>query len=233
MLILLVLWSSSSRACTGTGRTVLSRVHRRSVIIGAVIFALPLLAVADRGLPRHQPAAAQGHRDLNKHSADSSLEKINDAILFENLLGRMLNYGDLDILTAAEVAVDRYHMLHHAKAFKKTMLNAKHTLEHEVAYVEMPSPPIRTDTPAGTTVPLPAASAAMDTRSSHRPPRPSRQPQHPRPPHRRSAATGRSGAPASGGARPAPRPRDGTLRPRRGRDVRRSRAPTRSTRPTR
>ena len=48
---------------------------------------------------------------LNKHSADSSLEKINDAILDQPVLGRMLNYGDLTILTAAEEAVDRYHML--------------------------------------------------------------------------------------------------------------------------
>ena len=66
---------------------------------------------------------------INKRSADSSLEKINDAILEENLLGRILNYGDLDILTAAEVAVDRYRMLNDAKGFKKTMLDAKHKLE--------------------------------------------------------------------------------------------------------
>ncbi len=45
---------------------------------------------------------------LNKQSADSSLEKINDVVLFENMFGRMFDYGDLDILTAAEVAVDRY-----------------------------------------------------------------------------------------------------------------------------
>lgn len=66
---------------------------------------------------------------INKRSADSSLEKINDAILEENLLGRILNYGDLDILTAAEVAVDRYRMLSDAKGFKKTMLEAKHKLD--------------------------------------------------------------------------------------------------------
>jgi len=56
---------------------------------------------------------------INKRSGDSSLEKINDAILEENLLGRMLGYGDLDILTAAEVAVDKYRMLSGAKEFKK------------------------------------------------------------------------------------------------------------------
>jgi hypothetical protein len=80
---------------------------------------------------------------VNKESADSSLEKINDAILQQNLLARIFDYGDLEIMTAAEVSVDRYHMLNHAKAFKIEMLNAKHTLEHEMSYVAMPSPPLR------------------------------------------------------------------------------------------
>ncbi len=82
---------------------------------------------------------------LNKRSGDSSLEKINDAILTQSLLGRMLNYGDLTILTAAEDAVDRYHLLRDPKAFKKTMLTQKHTLETEFMYGggRPPSPPLR------------------------------------------------------------------------------------------
>ncbi len=80
---------------------------------------------------------------VNKESADSSLEKINDAVLQQNLFARMFDFGDLEIMTAAEVSVDRYHMLNHAKAFKIEMLNAKHTLEHEMSYVAMPSPPLR------------------------------------------------------------------------------------------
>jgi len=78
---------------------------------------------------------------LNKRSADSSLEKINDAVLEQNLLGRILGYGDLDILTAAEVAIDRYRMLNKAPGFKKAMLDQKHTLETEFARV--PGPPLR------------------------------------------------------------------------------------------
>ena len=66
---------------------------------------------------------------INKRSGDSSLEKINDAILEENAIGRLLNYGDLDILTAADIAVDKYRMLAAAKDFKKQMLQAKHALE--------------------------------------------------------------------------------------------------------
>jgi len=71
---------------------------------------------------------------INKRSGDSSLEKINDAILEENLIGRILGYGDLDILTAADIAVDRYRMLSGAKDFKKAMLQAKHALESGITY---------------------------------------------------------------------------------------------------
>ncbi|HEX7473744.1 MAG TPA: PH domain-containing protein, partial [Candidatus Limnocylindrales bacterium] len=39
---------------------------------------------------------------INKHSADSSLEKINDAVLDQSMVGRMFGFGDLDILTANE-----------------------------------------------------------------------------------------------------------------------------------
>jgi hypothetical protein len=97
---------------------------------------------------------------VNKESADSSLEKINDAILQQNLFARMFDYGDLEILTAAEVSVDRYHMLNHAKAFKIEMLNAKHSLEHEMSYVAMPSPPLRA-TPTLPPNPPPAPSPAV------------------------------------------------------------------------
>jgi hypothetical protein len=66
---------------------------------------------------------------INKHSVDSSLEKINDAILEVNLVGRLLGYGDLEILTAAETAVIRYRTLNRATEFKKAMLYAKHALQ--------------------------------------------------------------------------------------------------------
>ena len=82
---------------------------------------------------------------LNKRSADSSLEKINDAVLEQNLAGRIFGYGDLDIMTASEESVDRYRMLNQAPRFKKVMLDQKHLLEIDL--VRMPSPPMRTPAP--------------------------------------------------------------------------------------
>ena len=66
---------------------------------------------------------------LDKKSGDSSLDKINDAVLKQGLLARMLKYGDLDILTANEDSIDKYQMLAHVVDFKKAMLNAKNDLE--------------------------------------------------------------------------------------------------------
>jgi hypothetical protein len=82
---------------------------------------------------------------LNKRSADSSLEKINDAVLQQSLFGRMLGFGDLDIMTAAEESVDRYRMLSQAQTFKRTMLDEKHKLEQEA--FQIPAPPLRAAPP--------------------------------------------------------------------------------------
>lgn len=82
---------------------------------------------------------------LNKRLADSSLEKVNDAVLEQNLFGRLLGYGDLDILTAADVAVDRYRMLADAPSFKKAMLDQKHLLELEPT--RLPAPPLGASAP--------------------------------------------------------------------------------------
>jgi len=101
---------------------------------------------------------------LRKRSADSSLEKINDAVLEQSVLGRMLGYGDLEILTAAETSVDQYHMLSNAQSFKRTMLDEKHALEEE--FLRVPAPPLRAAapmTPVAAVPPMPAAPAEPAT----------------------------------------------------------------------
>ena len=56
---------------------------------------------------------------INKVSSDSSLEKINDAVLKQGLLGRLLHFGDLDILTASENTVDQFRMLNDAATSRR------------------------------------------------------------------------------------------------------------------
>ena len=99
---------------------------------------------------------------INKRATDSSLEKINDAILSESIFGRIFGFGDLDVLTASESGIERLRMLKDAKSFKKAMLEAKHELEIEITRPTMP--PMRQDAPASAPVmapePPPAAAPA-------------------------------------------------------------------------
>ena len=101
---------------------------------------------------------------VNKRAVDSSLEKINDAVLTQSVFGRALDFGDLEILTASDAAISDFHMLKHPIAFKKAMLDAKHEYERDVAggsYVD--TPPMRPAAAAGVTgaaAPSPAVASA-------------------------------------------------------------------------
>ncbi len=70
---------------------------------------------------------------VNKTVADSSLEKLTDVVLRQSLFGRMLGYGDIEVLTAAAAAgVNNLQRIRDPLPFKKAMLNAKEELEHEL-----------------------------------------------------------------------------------------------------
>jgi hypothetical protein len=106
---------------------------------------------------------------LNRNSTDSSLEKINDAVLNQSVFGRMFDYGDLTVLTASEAGIDKMHMLRKPIAFKKAMLDAKHEFEVDMERAGwQPSPPIRDTAPAAaaaTTAGAPPAGATPGSTS--------------------------------------------------------------------
>jgi hypothetical protein len=97
---------------------------------------------------------------VNKRVLDSSLEKINDAVLTQSLFGRIFGFGDLDILTASETGISRLRMLRDADDFKRAMLESKHELELELSGARpLPSPPLRTPPGPSTAAPAPVSSA--------------------------------------------------------------------------
>ena len=86
---------------------------------------------------------------LNRNATDSSLEKINDAVLSQSVFGRMFDFGDLTVLTASESGIEQMRMLRSPIAFKKKMLDAKHEYEVDMEREGWaPSPPIRDGAPA-------------------------------------------------------------------------------------
>ena len=83
---------------------------------------------------------------VNKRATDASLERINDAVLTESLFGRIFGFGNLDVVTASGLGIERLRMLRDAKSFKKALIEAKHELEVDVA--RPTAPPLRPVDPA-------------------------------------------------------------------------------------
>ena len=70
---------------------------------------------------------------LSKRVADSSLEKLTDIVLKQSILGRMLGYGDIIVLTAAAGAgINNLKQIRRPMEFKTQMLDAKEELEREL-----------------------------------------------------------------------------------------------------
>jgi uncharacterized membrane protein YdbT with pleckstrin-like domain len=76
---------------------------------------------------------------FSKEVTDSSLEKVNDVKLEQSFLGRLLDYGDLEILTASELGVNRFSHVGQPIRLKTAMLNAKEKLEHGQTHLGHPS----------------------------------------------------------------------------------------------
>jgi membrane protein YdbS with pleckstrin-like domain len=67
---------------------------------------------------------------LRKTAEGSALEKINDIKISQTLLGRMLGFGTLQVLTAADESNLTYTAMRAPMEFRRVILNQKQTLEH-------------------------------------------------------------------------------------------------------
>ena len=66
---------------------------------------------------------------FNKNVTDSSLDKVNDVKLTQSFLGRLLGYGNIEILTASELGVNMFTHIGQPIQYKAAMINAKEKLE--------------------------------------------------------------------------------------------------------
>lgn len=77
---------------------------------------------------------------ITKRVIDSSLEKVNDVALIQSIWGRLLNYGDIEIMTASEMGVNRMQRIKNPLGFKTAMLNQKAGLGMDISeHVMVPS----------------------------------------------------------------------------------------------
>ena len=65
---------------------------------------------------------------LRKYVSDSSLEMVNDVVMEQSALGRLLDYGDLRIITGSDIGANTFRRIGHPIRFKTAMLNQKSRL---------------------------------------------------------------------------------------------------------
>jgi hypothetical protein len=154
---------------SGTFRTVLGWATVVLFVAGLANLVWTVLSYMNHAYVITNRRVLQVSGVLNKSSADSSLEKINDAVLTQSIFGRIFGFGDLEVLTASDVGIDRFRMIVDPIGFKKAMLDAKHEFEVDMEREGwQPSPPVgsgsasaRPASPA-----QPAATSASDPTTS-------------------------------------------------------------------
>jgi len=99
---------------------------------------------------------------LRKRTSGAALEKINDVILEQGPLGRMLGYGTLKVSTASDSSDLTYETMRAPAEFRRAMLDQKMVFEqadakHIAEAVRAAAPPPAPAPAAEVTVPLPVA----------------------------------------------------------------------------
>jgi hypothetical protein len=165
--ILLLILRAAART-SGDFDRVIGFVVLALVLGGLVYLAWQILRWVNEEFVVTTRRVLQMEGVLNKQLVDSSLEKINDAVLTQSIFGRIFGFGDLDILTASESGISRLRMLKDADGFKRAMLDAKHELELELSGARpLPSPPLRAASgPPSGAAPAPSSAPPAEPRHS-------------------------------------------------------------------
>jgi uncharacterized membrane protein YdbT with pleckstrin-like domain len=107
------------------------------IIVAYLLLLFPLLSLArDVMIWRSRQYIITSRRVIqisgvfNKDVTDSSLEKVNDVKLEQSALGRLFDYGNVEILTASELGANLFRQVGRPISLKTAMLNAKEQLEH-------------------------------------------------------------------------------------------------------
>lgn len=109
---------------------------RPQVLLAQVLLILPIISLLrDTLIWSNHKYVVTNRRVIqlqgvfNKNVVDSSLEKVNDVKMEQSFWGRLFGYGDIEILTASELGVNRFTRIGNPVRFKTAMLNAKTALE--------------------------------------------------------------------------------------------------------
>jgi uncharacterized membrane protein YdbT with pleckstrin-like domain len=123
---------------------VLATVYYPVAVYGFILVLVPLVGMirdiliwSNRKFLVTNRRVMQTSGVFSKKVVDSSLEKVNDIKMSQSFMGRLFDYGDIEILTASEMGVDLLQQIAHPIKFKTTMLNAKEDLDIDVNDLRM------------------------------------------------------------------------------------------------
>lgn len=123
-------------------------------IYGLILVLVPVIGILNDVIVwRNKAYIVTTHRVIqtsgvfSKDVIDSSLEKVNDVKLSQSFLGRLFDFGDIEILTASELGVNLFHQIADPVGFKTAMLNAKERLGFDNEY-RTEGHPVNVDIPA-------------------------------------------------------------------------------------
>jgi hypothetical protein len=141
----LLIWQATSKQGNLTG--ILEIIAVVALIICLAYIGLKIWAWRNQEYLITTRRVIKAEGIFNKEMGDSSLEKVNDARLTQSFMGRIFDYGTLDILTASEAAetglLNDFPMLAEPVKFKIAMLNQKERMEFPdlaPARVQHPAP---------------------------------------------------------------------------------------------
>lgn len=73
---------------------------------------------------------------FNKRVSDSSLEKINDVVLNQSWLGQIFDFGDIEVITGADMGANYIQRIAHPLGFKHAMMEAKQQYNRGFGYLD-------------------------------------------------------------------------------------------------
>jgi hypothetical protein len=73
---------------------------------------------------------------INKRTSDSALEKVNDVSLEQSIVGRILGYGTVQIITGSDIGANVFRRISNPVRFKRAMLNAKEQLHTSATFAK-------------------------------------------------------------------------------------------------
>ncbi len=112
-------------------------VHDPLIALGYLLLVIPLISLLrDILVWKNREYVVTNRRVIqlsgvfNKNITDSSLDKVNDVKMSQSFLGRVLGYGNIEILTASELGANKFTYIGRPIQYKTAMINAKEKLEH-------------------------------------------------------------------------------------------------------